>query len=239
MRLIKRYSNRKLYDTTEKRYLTLQHLSHLVSQGDQVRVVDNESGDDITSVILSKAISDKEAESGGFLSSELLSSLLQGGPQQILDLLKRSWDQRKQLLSDLEAVYERNMKALVDRGQISHREALRLRDGLVEGLRERWSALETGVERRLSAALDAMPIATRRDMDRLEARIEELAGRLSSVARPAAAKARTEAAAGASGQKPRRKPARKAATPGPGRTAKAAPRKKAPARSVRGRRSAR
>ena len=51
--LIKRYANRKLYNTQTSRYITLKGIGELVEVGSEVRVVDNETGEDITSVTLS------------------------------------------------------------------------------------------------------------------------------------------------------------------------------------------
>jgi polyhydroxyalkanoate synthesis repressor PhaR len=49
---IKRYANRKLYNTATSRYITLKGIAELIEAGDEVRVVDNETGEDITSVTL-------------------------------------------------------------------------------------------------------------------------------------------------------------------------------------------
>lgn len=181
MRTIKRYANRKLYDTAEKRYLTLAHLGELVGDGERIRVVDNDSGEDITNVILSKALSGKEKESGGFLTTELLSNLLQGGPNQLLDYLKQSWQTGGEYLNDVEAELDARLKTFIDRGKLSTREALKFRDSLVDGLRGRWQTLEKSVGKGLTSAMDAIPIASRRDVERLEKRLEELAARLGEL----------------------------------------------------------
>ncbi len=55
-RMIKRYENRKLYDTAEKRYISLDDIAALVRAGEEVEVVDNVSGDDLTAQTLAKVI---------------------------------------------------------------------------------------------------------------------------------------------------------------------------------------
>lgn len=47
-RLIKRYQNRKLYDTSQSSYVTLSEITELIRQGCDVRVVDNKTKNDIT-----------------------------------------------------------------------------------------------------------------------------------------------------------------------------------------------
>ena len=58
--LIKRYANRKLYNTATSRYITLKGIAELLDDGEEVRVVDNETGEDITKVALSQILVDSE-----------------------------------------------------------------------------------------------------------------------------------------------------------------------------------
>ena len=61
--LIKKYANRKLYDTKTSHYVTLEDISELVRDGAEIHVVDRESGRDITSVILSQLVTTEERRS--------------------------------------------------------------------------------------------------------------------------------------------------------------------------------
>ncbi len=56
--LIKRYANRKLYDQSRSRYVTLEELEELIRQGREIRVVDAVSGEDLTSQTLAQIILD-------------------------------------------------------------------------------------------------------------------------------------------------------------------------------------
>ena len=58
--LIKRYANRKLYNTESSRYITLKGIAELLDANEEVRVIDNETGEDITSVALSQILVDSE-----------------------------------------------------------------------------------------------------------------------------------------------------------------------------------
>lgn len=209
MRTIKRYGNRKLYDTREKRYLTLAHLSELVAQGEKVQVVDNDSGEDITGVVFSKALIDKEKGSKGFLPTELFSSLLQrasalqGAPEKVLGYLRSSWEQGRDQVKELEGVVDARLQGLIDRGKLTAKDAVRFRDQVVDGLKDRWAAIEAGVEKRVSAALQSLPIASRRDVERLEERIGDLADRVEALATPVPARSSRPAA-----KAPARRPAR-------------------------------
>ncbi|MBN1771286.1 MAG: polyhydroxyalkanoate synthesis regulator DNA-binding domain-containing protein [Deltaproteobacteria bacterium] len=57
-RTIRRYANRKLYDTTESRYVTLQDVETLVRRGVEVRVIDNRTGEDVTQTALAQILCD-------------------------------------------------------------------------------------------------------------------------------------------------------------------------------------
>ncbi len=60
MPLIKRYPNRKLYDTEAKRYVTLENITEMIQKGEEVQVVDYESGEDLTNLTLTQIILEQE-----------------------------------------------------------------------------------------------------------------------------------------------------------------------------------
>ena len=59
-KIIKRYTNRKLYDTVESRYVTLEEIAEMVKSGAEVKIVDNRTKDDLTSVTLAQIIFEEE-----------------------------------------------------------------------------------------------------------------------------------------------------------------------------------
>ena len=77
--LIKRYDNRKLYNTHAKRYITLNGIAALIKQGEEINVIDNSSGDETTAVILSQIIFEQQKKQSGFLPLVVLSSLVRVG----------------------------------------------------------------------------------------------------------------------------------------------------------------
>ncbi len=62
-RIIKRYSNRKLYDTQESRYVTLLQVGELVRSGAEVQIIDNTSKEDLTEVTLAQVIFEEQKQS--------------------------------------------------------------------------------------------------------------------------------------------------------------------------------
>src|SRR5262249_11748109 len=59
-KVIKRYTNRKLYDTVESRYVTLDEIAQMIKGGAEVKIIDNRSKEDLTSVTLAQIIFEEE-----------------------------------------------------------------------------------------------------------------------------------------------------------------------------------
>ena len=85
--IIKRYSNRKLYDPQTSRYVTLDDLKQLVRDGAELRVEDAASGEDLTSQTLAQILLESERSHHG-LPSNLLHQLIKGG-EAWYDLVQR------------------------------------------------------------------------------------------------------------------------------------------------------
>ncbi|MGD8806379.1 MAG: polyhydroxyalkanoate synthesis regulator DNA-binding domain-containing protein, partial [Chloroflexota bacterium] len=60
MILIKRYPNRKLYNTEAKQYVTLEGIAELIRQGQEVQITDHQTGEDLTAVTLTQIIFEQE-----------------------------------------------------------------------------------------------------------------------------------------------------------------------------------
>ncbi len=92
-RVIKRYANRKLYDTRESRYVTLQQIAKLVREGEEVAIIDNTTKEDLTSVTLAQIIYEEEktaAESNtrAVASVGTLRQLIQQGGERLMTSLR-------------------------------------------------------------------------------------------------------------------------------------------------------
>ncbi len=79
VRLIKRYESRKLYDTEESRYVSLDQVADWVRRGQEVRVVDNASAADVTAQTLTQVILEEGRNGHSRISSELMHELVRFG----------------------------------------------------------------------------------------------------------------------------------------------------------------
>jgi polyhydroxyalkanoate synthesis repressor PhaR len=80
-RLIKRYENRKLYDTASKRYISLEEIAELIRGGEEITVIDNATGADLTAPTLARIILEEQTGSRGPIPPQFLHELLRSGGQ--------------------------------------------------------------------------------------------------------------------------------------------------------------
>ena len=76
-RIIKKYPNRRLYDTKDSKYITLGDIAILVSENKEFVVIDNKTGKELTKSILLQIIIDKEQNSDLIFSTEVLIQIIQ------------------------------------------------------------------------------------------------------------------------------------------------------------------
>jgi polyhydroxyalkanoate synthesis repressor PhaR len=83
-RVIKKYANRRLYDATDSRHVTLDDIRKMIAGGARVKIVDDKTGADLTRAVLLQVISEQEQFGTPVLSSELLESIIRfyGNPVQ-------------------------------------------------------------------------------------------------------------------------------------------------------------
>lgn len=83
IRLIKRYESRKLYDTEESRYVSLEDIASWIREGQDVRVVDNSTDADVTPQTLTQIIVEEGRKGDSPLPSELLHELVRLGERTV------------------------------------------------------------------------------------------------------------------------------------------------------------
>jgi polyhydroxyalkanoate synthesis repressor PhaR len=85
-RVIKRYANRKLYDTRDSRYVTLPQIAELVRSGEDVQIIDNRTKENLTSITLAQIIYEveKSAEEGARQGVKTLRDFIQVGGEKLM-----------------------------------------------------------------------------------------------------------------------------------------------------------
>lgn len=124
IRLIKRYGSRKLYDTEESRYVSLDELAGWIRHGQQIKVIDNKTSEDVTSQTLTQIISEEGRKGTSVLPKELLHELIRIGEEAVSNGVEQ-----------LQHRMDRLVQASIDRiGPVrrAREEMSRLRDRLDE-----------------------------------------------------------------------------------------------------------
>jgi polyhydroxyalkanoate synthesis repressor PhaR len=111
-RLIKRYGNRKLYDTKASCYITLDGIAALVRQGEDVRVIDNDSGEELTALIFAQIILEEEKKKTGLLSLPALRWIIREGEARLHELRDRM-DKGREAIDTVRDFAERSVERLV------------------------------------------------------------------------------------------------------------------------------
>jgi polyhydroxyalkanoate synthesis repressor PhaR len=84
-RVVKRYANRKLYDTQRSRYVTLEQIAEMIRGGEDVKIVDNNSKEDLTAITLTQIIFEEEKKQS-FLPLSALRNIIQSGANNLTQL---------------------------------------------------------------------------------------------------------------------------------------------------------
>jgi len=110
--LIKKYANRKLYDTQTSRYITLEGIAELVRDGHEIQVVDRDTGQDLTQVILSQIVLSAEKRGPARLMDAGADAIHDRG-QALLDYVRKTLNVPGDLVSQVER-RRGDLEAMVD-----------------------------------------------------------------------------------------------------------------------------
>jgi polyhydroxyalkanoate synthesis repressor PhaR len=142
--LIKKYANRKLYDTRTSRYITLEGIAQLVRDGHEIKVVDRDDGRDLTQVTLSQVVLEEEKR----------------GPARLVDAGGEMLHDRGQALLDYV------------------RKTLNVPADLRSQVERRREGLESVMDDAIEQTLKRLRIPTRKDIDRINERLDRLSAQI-------------------------------------------------------------
>ncbi len=92
-RIIKKYANRRLYDATVSKHVTLDDIRELIVQGEKIRVVEDKTGEDITRLILLHVIAEQEQFGQPMFSTPLLESIIRLYGNSLQEFMARHLEQ--------------------------------------------------------------------------------------------------------------------------------------------------
>ena len=168
--VIKRYSNRKLYDTQESRYVTLEELEELIRAGKEISVVDVSTGEDLTSVTLAQIILENERSRRAGLPTAFLHQLIKHG-EAWQDFVQKSMKSSLEGIMSSQREAERVFRELVSRAGAGWMPSTSS-EGKTEGKAEK-KAETPGEAEALRSEVSALREQLRALEDRLEKKREK------------------------------------------------------------------
>jgi polyhydroxyalkanoate synthesis repressor PhaR len=170
-RIVKRYQNRKLYDTNASRYVTLDDIATLIREGEDVQIIDNQNQDDLTSITLTQIIFEQEKKKKSLLPLATLRNIIQSGGEKIVDFVQSSIESGVSSISHARDEAEKYIEKIIKKGDLSIEEGRHL--------------IKEFIDEKLKGTLDAVSVlpslnseirALRKKIDLLETKLKKYEG---------------------------------------------------------------
>ena len=181
-KVVKRYANRKLYDTERSCYVTLEDIAVMIKAGDEVSVIDNKSGEDLTSVTLAQIIFETEKKNS-FMPLSLLRGLIQDGGDAIGEFARDRVGQVQAKAIEVKESAQKigsDLQGKIDRVIRKEGEGGNLVSELLEASQRTFGELQHTVDERIKGPVGAMTRYANlgREMEEIRKRMAELEQRL-------------------------------------------------------------
>jgi polyhydroxyalkanoate synthesis repressor PhaR len=161
--VIKRYANRKLYDMQSKRYLTLDEVAILIRAGEEIQVVDADTGGDLTGQVLSRIIADGSRREGGLVPQNLLVEWIQKPGEAVVGAVKSSVSAGQRTVEQFGSEISKLFGSVTGLEGKPTESAKRAAEGVARA-----------IEERLRAVVAELKLATKDDIEALARRIAAL-----------------------------------------------------------------
>lgn len=183
MHKIKRYANRKLYDTKDKKYIKLDQIAELIKAGQEISVVDNQTGDDLTSATISQILArDKKIKNGDVVSSVLIQLLRKGGGT-LVDYGKKYvslWESGLTMAGD---EIDKMVNRLVKDQELSESEGSKLKKDMADRADDLKKWIGDKIDHQINHTLNLMNLATKDQVADLTAKIDALTQKVAKLER--------------------------------------------------------
>ena len=181
MHKIKKYANRKMYDTHDKRYVSMVQLSELIKQGEEVMVIDNRTGEDITAAVISQLLGMENKEKDKTVSSQLLMQLLRKGGGTLTDYAKKYMSLWQGAFNMAEDEVSQIVNRLVKNKEMSISEAGRLKKEIMGYTSFLKSWISESIDKRVGEVLQSMNLVTNDHLNALSAKVDALSKKVKQL----------------------------------------------------------
>ncbi len=176
IRVIKKYQNRKLYDTQDSCYVTLDGIAKMIREGQEIVVIDNNTKADVTALILTQVLYEQEKTHQSVLPVTILKTIIKSGSNNLFEFMRKYilgiLDTQTQSAEDLRTHLER----LVAKGDLTQTEATNLQAQIETAAMACQNSLDKRIETQLDRYLANNNVATAPSTD-----FQAIANRVSTL----------------------------------------------------------
>jgi len=142
LRIIKKYPNRRLYDTEISSYITVDDVRQLIVDGAEFEVRDAKTGEDLTRSVLLQIISEREGDGEPMLSTHLLSQIIRFYGDSMQGFMGRYLEQSLQVFLDQQAQFRQQMSGLLGQAPFAAQTPWAMMNQLTERNMELWQQFQ-------------------------------------------------------------------------------------------------
>ena len=177
-KVIKRYTNRKLYDTVESRYVTLDEIAHMIKGGAEVKIIDNRSKEDLTSVTLAQIIFEEEKKRSQ-MPLGVLREIIRHGGEAVAGFYAEKAETIAGKLGELRSKTETIRDDIEQK--VRDVTGIFRKEGEASPVKEAVDELRGRVDTAVKSVVETFGVAGSAEIDRLQKRIQELEKRIAEL----------------------------------------------------------
>lgn len=176
-RIIKRYKNRRLYDTEEKKTIKLEDLAELVKKGVDFKIIDSQTEKDVTLSVLTKVLSESITENKKDLkqTSNLIRLLIVRGGEMTMDFFKKSVLFGLGVFDLTAEKAEKLVDEMIKRGEMSQSDRAKAVKELLKGHDERMQKLNTKIDETVEKVTAKVRGKEKDELAKLHQKLDDLA----------------------------------------------------------------
>ena len=174
MRKIKKYANRKLYDTVDKKYISMKRLTDLIKGGEEVTIIDNQTNKDITSLIVSELLAREKKQDSDVMPAGTLIQMLRKGGGTIAGYAKKYTSLWQNAVTMAEDEVDKVVKLLIKDKEISESDGNKLKKEILSYADNFKVWISDKIDHRINEVLNLMNLATKEQVNGLSGKLDDL-----------------------------------------------------------------
>ena len=178
MVIIKKYSNRKLYDTEKSKYVTIGDIANMIQNDIEIKVLDNKTGEDITNIIMAKVILKLEKRKGKKENKKTLKNIIKNPSESISTYINKTRDTIKYEFDKIVKKGEYEITDIIKHVHTLYDSSSQSMDLLSKRLDDKIKEFDDKIKEKVNVIY---PISATKEIDFLKEKIKELEKRVEKL----------------------------------------------------------